>query len=61
MTVRDRHDQLQPRDGLDRLRHRWIGCYFEPLTFEDVSAIIAREQSTGGDVAVVVSTAARRR
>ena len=34
-------------DTVDRL-------YFEPLTFEDVSAIIAREQEPGGDVAVVV-------
>src|SRR5690349_1152994 len=34
-------------DTVDRL-------YFEPLTFEDVSAIIAREQEAGGDVAVVV-------
>ena len=32
-------------DTVDRL-------YFEPLTFEDVSAIIAREQEAGGDVAV---------
>ncbi|MBA3296266.1 MAG: carbamoyl-phosphate synthase large subunit, partial [Acidobacteria bacterium] len=34
-------------DTVDRL-------YFEPLTFEDVSAIIAREQEAGGDVACVV-------
>src|SRR4051812_22830196 len=34
-------------DTVDRL-------YFEPLTFEDVSAIIRREQENGGDVAVVV-------
>jgi carbamoyl-phosphate synthase large subunit len=34
-------------DTVDRL-------YFEPLTFEDVSAIIAREQSTGADVSCVV-------
>jgi carbamoyl-phosphate synthase large subunit len=34
-------------DTVDRL-------YFEPLTFEDVSAIIAREQETGADVRVVV-------
>src|SRR3954466_16387964 len=34
-------------DTVDRL-------YFEPLTFEDVSSIIAREQEAGGDVAVVV-------
>ncbi len=34
-------------DTVDRL-------YFEPLTFEDVSAIIAREQDGGGDVACVV-------
>jgi carbamoyl-phosphate synthase large subunit len=34
-------------DTVDRL-------YFEPLTFEDVSAIIAREQTEGADVAVVV-------
>jgi carbamoyl-phosphate synthase large subunit len=34
-------------DTVDRL-------YFEPLTFEDVSAIIAREQEAGADVAVVV-------
>ncbi len=34
-------------DTVDRL-------YFEPLTFEDVSSIIAREQETGGDVACVV-------
>jgi carbamoyl-phosphate synthase large subunit len=34
-------------DTVDRL-------YFEPLTFEDVSAIIAREQTAGGDVACVV-------
>jgi carbamoyl-phosphate synthase large subunit len=34
-------------DTVDRL-------YFEPLTFEDVSAIIAREQQAGGDVACVV-------
>ncbi len=34
-------------DSVDRL-------YFEPLTFEDVSAIITREQSAGGDVACVV-------
>ena len=34
-------------DTVDRL-------YFEPLTFEDVSAIIAREKEGGGDVAVVV-------
>ncbi len=34
-------------DSVDRL-------YFEPLTFEDVSAIIDRERSAGGDVACVV-------
>ena len=34
-------------DTVDRL-------YFEPLTFEDVSSIIAREQEMGGDVSVVV-------
>ena len=34
-------------DTVDRL-------YFEPLTFEDVSSIIAREQETSSDVAVVV-------
>jgi carbamoyl-phosphate synthase large subunit len=34
-------------DSVDRL-------YFEPLTFEDVSAIVARERSAGGDVACVV-------
>ncbi len=34
-------------DTVDRL-------YFEPLTFEDVSAIVAREASAGGEVACVV-------
>jgi carbamoyl-phosphate synthase large subunit len=34
-------------DTVDRL-------YFEPLTFEDVHAVIAREQSQGGEVACVV-------
>ncbi len=34
-------------DTVDRL-------YFEPLTFEDVSSIITREQQGGGDVACVV-------
>jgi carbamoyl-phosphate synthase large subunit len=34
-------------DTVDRL-------YFEPLTFEDVSAIISREEEGGGDVACVV-------
>ncbi|HEV3485378.1 MAG TPA: carbamoyl-phosphate synthase large subunit, partial [Vicinamibacterales bacterium] len=34
-------------DTVDRL-------YFEPLTLEDVSAIIAREREAGGDVACVV-------
>ncbi len=34
-------------DTVDRL-------YFEPLTFEDVSAIIAREREAGGEVACVV-------
>ncbi|MDP9323388.1 MAG: carbamoyl-phosphate synthase large subunit, partial [Acidobacteriota bacterium] len=34
-------------DTVDRL-------YFEPLTFEDVSSIVAREQEAGGDVACVV-------
>jgi carbamoyl-phosphate synthase large subunit len=34
-------------DTVDRL-------YFEPLTFEDVSGIITREQANGGDVACVV-------
>ncbi len=34
-------------DSVDRL-------YFEPLTFEDVSAIIARERSTGADVSCIV-------
>ncbi len=34
-------------DTVDRL-------YFEPLTFEDVSAIIAREQEAGADVSCVV-------
>ncbi|HEX6972882.1 MAG TPA: carbamoyl-phosphate synthase large subunit [Vicinamibacterales bacterium] len=34
-------------DTVDRL-------YFEPLTFEDVSSIIAKEQEQGGDVACVV-------
>ena len=38
-------------DTVDRL-------YFEPLTFEDVSSIIAREQEAGGDV--VVRRAVRR-
>ncbi|CAN5750328.1 carbamoyl-phosphate synthase large subunit [soil metagenome] len=34
-------------DTVDRL-------YFEPLTFEDVFAVIAREREAGGDVSVVV-------
>jgi carbamoyl-phosphate synthase large subunit len=34
-------------DTVDRL-------YFEPLTFEDVSAILTREREAGGDVACVV-------
>jgi carbamoyl-phosphate synthase large subunit len=34
-------------DTVDRL-------YFEPLTFEDVSAVISREQEGGGDVSCVV-------
>ena len=34
-------------DSVDRL-------YFEPLTFEDVSAIIDRERAAGGDVSCVV-------
>ena len=34
-------------DSVDRL-------YFEPLTFEDVSAVIARERSTGADVSCIV-------
>ncbi|HEX5474950.1 MAG TPA: carbamoyl-phosphate synthase large subunit [Vicinamibacterales bacterium] len=34
-------------DTVDRL-------YFEPLTFEDVSSIVAREASAGGEVACVV-------
>ena len=34
-------------DSVDRL-------YFEPLTFEDVSAIIDRERTAGGDVSCVV-------
>ena len=34
-------------DTVDRL-------YFEPLTFEDVTAILTREQEAGGDVACVV-------
>ncbi len=34
-------------DTVDRL-------YFEPLTFEDVSAIVSREEEGGGDVACVV-------
>jgi carbamoyl-phosphate synthase large subunit len=34
-------------DSVDRL-------YFEPLTFEDVHAIVTREKSQGGDVACVV-------
>ncbi len=34
-------------DTVDRL-------YFEPLTFEDVLAIITREREAGGDVSVVV-------
>jgi carbamoyl-phosphate synthase large subunit len=34
-------------DSVDRL-------YFEPLTFEDVSAIVARERRSGADVACVV-------
>ena len=34
-------------DSVDRL-------YFEPLTFEDVSGIITREQSTGADVSCIV-------
>ena len=34
-------------DTVDRL-------YFEPLTFEDVASIIAREQEAGADVSVVV-------
>ncbi len=34
-------------DSVDRL-------YFEPLTFEDVTAVIEREASAGGDVACVV-------
>ena len=34
-------------DSVDRL-------YFEPLTLEDVSAVIARERSKGGDVSCIV-------
>ena len=34
-------------DSVDRL-------YFEPLTLEDVSAVIARERSTGADVSCIV-------
>ena len=37
--LRDRDGQLQPRDGLHRLRH--LGrLYFEPLTLEDVLKVV---------------------
>ena len=38
-------------DTVDRL-------YFEPLTFEDVSAIIAREEQGGGEVSCVAAAQA---
>jgi carbamoyl-phosphate synthase large subunit len=41
-------------DTVDRL-------YFEPLTFEDVIAIVDREKSQGGSVACVVQYGGRRR
>ena len=41
-------------DTADRL-------YFQPLTFEDVMAVIEKERSAGGDVSCLVSSAGRRR
>jgi carbamoyl-phosphate synthase large subunit len=40
------HGQLQPRDGVDRLRHL-DRLYFEPLTLEDVLEICEREKPWG--------------
>ena len=51
MTVRESgprrgDDQLQPGDGLDRLRHL-DRLYFEPLTLEDVLGVIEIEDPEG--------------
>ena len=47
--VRDHHGQLQPGDGLDRLRHS-DRLYFEPLTLEDVLEICAARRSRIGAI-----------
>ena len=41
--LRDGHGQLQPRDRVDGLRHL-DRLYFEPLTVEDVLAVVDAEQ-----------------
>ncbi len=51
--LRDHHGQLQPGDGLDRLRH--LGpLYFEPLTAEDVLEILETEKQNGTLHGVIV-------
>ena len=47
----DHHGQLEPGDGLDRLRHQ-DHLFFEPLTVEDVLNICDRDAAGRGDRAV---------
>ena len=42
--LRDDHDQLQPRDGVDRLRHVATACTSSRSRKEDVLNVIAAEQ-----------------
>ncbi len=51
--------QLQPRDGLHRLRHSRAASIFEPLSAEDVLAVCRKERPARGHRAVRRSDAAR--
>jgi len=51
--LRDHHDQLQPRDGLDRLRHQRPPL-LRAAPLEDVFAVCEHEASGGAPVGVIV-------
>jgi hypothetical protein len=58
--LRDHHGQLQPRDGVDRLRHL-RPALFRAADAEDVLEILRVEQKTARCTASSCSSAARRR
>ena len=52
--LRDGDDQLQPGDRVSTDYDTADRLYFQPLTFEDVMAVIETERSAGGEVSCLV-------